>query len=317
MKKLGSVKILIYSFVFLMFSCTTDKKESNSKGVVKLKGKAKIEIQGHRGCRGLMPENTIAGFLHAQSLGIQTLELDVVITQDSLILVSHEPWFSHEISLKPGGEPVKEEEEKNFNIFEMSYNKTQNFDVGIINHPRFPGQDKFNATKPLLSDVLESSLRYAEKNNLVRPKFNVEIKSYEEWDGKFIPEDLEFYVDKVVETLLETVSIQDFNLQSFDTRVLNLIKSKYPDIKVAYLVEENKDFKNALSKINFKPEIYSCHFSLVNKKLLEFCKKEGIKLIPWTVNDISVMEQLIQMEVDAIITDYPNVAIALLNGDLS
>jgi glycerophosphoryl diester phosphodiesterase len=305
--------------VFLTSSCAetetkpmTEEVNSNSSAESKT-----IDVQGHRGCRGLMPENTIPAFKHALSLGVTTLELDVVLTADSLVLVSHEPWFSHEISLKPGGEPIKEEEEANYNIFKMDYNETQKIDVGTINHPRFPGQEKINVSKPLLADVIENAIKFAEKNELERPKFNIEIKSYLEWDGIFTPSDLPFYVETVLSTIKESgLSNHDFNIQSFDFRVLKYIHSNHPDIKLAVLVEpEDADFETNLDALGFTPQIYSPSFEVVNEELLSKCRAKNMKLIPWTVNDISVMEQLIDLEVDGIITDYPNVTLSILRGE--
>ena len=107
----------------------------------------KFDKQGHRGCRGLMPENTIPAFLKAIELGVTTLEMDTVITKDKKVLVSHEPFFNHEITTQPNGNYIHENEEKLFNIFKMNYADTLSFDVGLKAHPRFPEQKKIKATK--------------------------------------------------------------------------------------------------------------------------------------------------------------------------
>ncbi|MDZ7755284.1 glycerophosphodiester phosphodiesterase family protein [Rhodohalobacter sp.] len=108
-----------------------------------------FDLQGHRGARGLMPENTIPAFLKAVELGVDTVEFDVVVTADGKILVSHEPWFNHLFSTKADGSPVTEEEERSFNIFEMTYEETQQFDVGKRGNPNFPNQEPMEVTKPL------------------------------------------------------------------------------------------------------------------------------------------------------------------------
>lgn len=89
-----------------------------------------FDLQGHRGARGLAPENTIPSFLKALEYGVNTLECDVVVSKDKRIVVSHEPWFSHEISTAPDGTPINAATEKQFNIYEMSYNEILRFDVG-------------------------------------------------------------------------------------------------------------------------------------------------------------------------------------------
>jgi len=314
MKKKSILYLLLTAIIFQFAACNSTENGS-TENKKEPKTVTKIDVQGHRGCRGLMPENTIPAFLHALSLGVTTLELDVVVTADSLVIVSHEPWFSHEFSLLSGGEPVKEENEKNYNIFKMDYNKTQSFDVGTINHPRFPGQEKMNVTKPLLADVIESAINYAEKNNLPKPKFNIEIKSAPEWDSIFIPS-TEIYVPLVVNTILQQLTTDNFNLQSFDFRVLQYLSKNYPTIELAVLIEDQRTPEEIIEQLGFMPQIYSCNYTLVNKELKEFCDKNNLKLIPWTVNDINAMERLIEMEVDGIITDYPNIALSLINGDL-
>src|SRR5580765_2886505 len=104
--------------------------------------KPAFDVEGHRGCRGLMPENTIPAMLKAIDLGVTTLEMDIVITKDSQVIVSHEPFFNHEITTKPDGSFVTEGEEHSLNIYNMSYTETQQFDVGLKTHPRFPEQAK-------------------------------------------------------------------------------------------------------------------------------------------------------------------------------
>src|SRR5687768_4410221 len=115
-----------------------------------------FDKQGHRGCRGLMPENTIAAMLKAIDLGVTTLETDIAITKDKQPILSHEPFFNHEITTKPDGSFVTEAEEKSLNIYKMDYEQVKSFDVGLKPHPRFPHQQKIKAIKPLLEEMIES-----------------------------------------------------------------------------------------------------------------------------------------------------------------
>src|SRR4028118_1791878 len=77
----------------------------------------KFDREGHRGCRGLMPENTIPAMLKAIDLGVTTLEMDAAFTKDKKIILSHEPFFNHEITTKPGGGFIDQKEEKTYNIY--------------------------------------------------------------------------------------------------------------------------------------------------------------------------------------------------------
>src|SRR6187399_1408267 len=87
-----------------------------------------FDKEGHRGCRGLMPENTIPAMLKAIDLGVTTLETDACITRDGKVVLSHEPFFNHEISTKPDGSAVTAQEEHSLNIYEMDYAQVKQFD---------------------------------------------------------------------------------------------------------------------------------------------------------------------------------------------
>src|SRR5688572_19393487 len=103
-----------------------------------------FDIQGHRGSRGLMPENTIPAFLKAVELGVSTIEMDVVVSMDGQIVVSHEPWMSDVICTRPDGQPVSKKEAKSFNFYQMKYAQIQSFDCGMRLDPEFPNQQKIN-----------------------------------------------------------------------------------------------------------------------------------------------------------------------------
>ena len=114
------------------------------------------EIHGHRGCRGLLPENTIPGFLYAIDLGVDALEMDVVMNGESDLVVSHEPFISPRICLDPEGNEIPEEMVEQINIYTMSQDSIERFDCGMKPHPKFPNQKKISATKPLLKDVIDT-----------------------------------------------------------------------------------------------------------------------------------------------------------------
>lgn len=266
-----------------------------------------FDKQGHRGCRGLMPENTIPAMLHAIDLGVTTLETDAVITKDKQVVLSHEPFFNHEISTKPDGGPVTEAEEKNLNIYQMPYAEVKRYDVGLKKHPRFPDQQKLAVPKPLLSDMIDSVETYCRNNKKPLPRYNIETKSQPATDGKFHPEPAEF-----VELLVSVISRKGISdrviIQSFDPRTLQYLHGKYPDIKTALLVEEDdtKPFALQLQGLGFIPAIYSPAHTLVTPLLVKQCRDAGIGLIPWTVNDLSRIRELKKMGVTGVITDYPD-----------
>lgn len=266
-----------------------------------------FDKQGHRGCRGLMPENTVLAMLHALQLGVTTLEMDVVITKDKKVVLSHEPFFNHDISTKPGGSVVLPTEEKGLNIYKMNYEEVKQFDVGLKPHPRFPLQQKMAAYKPLLSDLLDSVQQYMVSAKRPLPFFNIETKCLSATDNLYHPEPAEF-----VELLMAVIKEKEIEdrviIQSFDFRTLQYLHQKYPHIKTAILIEDfdKRGIEKQIEALGFQPAIYSPHFSLVNEKLLAYCHQRAIKVIPWTVNKKEEIERLKKMGVDGIITDYPN-----------
>lgn len=269
------------------------------------KMKKSIDIQGHRGCRGLMPENTIPAFIKAIDLGVTTLELDCVISQDKQAIVSHEPWFNHNISSSPTDSVITETNDKTYNVYSMDYDEIRTYDVGMKYFERFPHQKKMAVSKPRLIDMILSVEAYVDDLKLKKPLYNIEIKRHPLGDNTFHPEPYEF-VDIVMKTIEEGGIADRANLQCFDIETLELINAKWPDVEVAYLIENEDSFDVNLGKLSFTPEIYSPYYKLVNAELIAACAAKGMRLIPWTVNEEEDMVDLIELGVDGIISDYPD-----------
>lgn len=268
-----------------------------------------FDLEGHRGCRGLMPENTIPAMLRAIDMGVTTLEMDVVITADKKVILSHEPFFNHEITTRPGGGEVSVAEEKELNIYRMTYAETQRFDVGIKPHPRFPQQEKIKAIKPLLDDIIEDVEAYIRLKGVKPVFYNIETKLMTSTDSIFHPVPEEF-VKLLVEVIAKKRITDRVIIQSFDYRTLKIIHQQFPQIKTAALVEDfdKQSVQDLVKELGFVPTIYSPHYSLVNETRLRECHALQMKVIPWTVNDKATFDKLKSMGVDGIITDYPNLA---------
>jgi glycerophosphoryl diester phosphodiesterase len=266
-----------------------------------------FDKQGHRGCRGLMPENTIAAMTKALDLNVTTLEMDVVITADNEVILSHEPFFNHEISAGPDGSQIPEQDERNHNIFRMSYADVRRYDVGLKPHPRFPEQQKLAAIKPRLADVIDSAESYARNSNRAQPFYNIETKCLPETDDIFHPPPQKF-----VELLMQIIEDKKIGerviIQSFDFRTLQIVRKQFKGIRIAALVDEGdtRTMDVQLSILGFVPEVYSPHYSHVNTELVKLCKQKKMQLVPWTVNDAATMSKLKDMGVDGTITDYPD-----------
>lgn len=284
---------------------TINAQTQNEKGISK-SSTFKFNLQGHRGARGLAPENTLQAFQKALELDVNTLELDVVVTKDHQIVVSHEPWMNAEICTDAKGNEIEKANEKSFNIYEMTYKEVKAYDCGSKFNPAFPEQNLESAYKPLLKEVLNmaDSLR---RNHGKKVKYNIELKSLPEGDELYHPKPTEF-VKLVMDLLQKETNLNKVSLQSFDFRILQELHKSYPEIKLAVLVYDT-DFDTALSELGFEPEIYSPYFPLVNKKLVKEVHDRGMKVIPWTVNEPEQMKTLLKYGVDGLITDYPDRAL--------
>lgn len=285
----------------LLVACSQEKGQSTSY---------EFDLQGHRGARGLLPENTIPSFLKAVEIGVNTVELDLVVTGDSMLLVSHEPWFNHKISTKPNGEPVTESEAMDLNIFEMTYEETQQYDVGKRGNPDFPDQKPMEVTKPLLTDAVEVIETFAEENNRNPLYYNIETKSQPQYYNVMVPEP-EVFAQLVYDEILALGIMDRAIIQSFDVNTLIAMREIDPKVTLALLVENRETPDANLQKLGFTPAIYSPNYRLVNQTLIEKGEQLDMKIIPWTINEVPVMKRLLEMGVDGIITDYPDRAVTL------
>ena len=261
---------------------------------------ASFDIQGHRGCRGLLPENTIAAFTKALLMGVTTLEFDLVISKDHKIVVSHDTFFHHEITMMVDGENVTEANEQQFNLYKMNYADIKEIDVGMKVHPRFKSQLKVPAIKPLFKDLIVTAEHISSKI-----QYNGEIKSTVEGDGINHPR-IEVFCDLVVAEIQKANIVNRFTIQSFDIRALEYLHSKYPEIKLSYLVENNDSLKKNLTKLSFTPAVYSPDYTKLSKKDIDAAHKLAMRVIPWTINTKEEIINMVELGVDGIITDYPN-----------
>ncbi len=266
----------------------------------------KFDIQGKAGCRGIMPENTIAGMIKALTLGVTTLELDAVISKDLQVVLSQEPYFNHEISLSPEGKPISLKDEKKHNIYKMNYVDIQKYDVGSKPHPRFPGQQKFKAYKPLLGEMIDSVENYVKLYRLSKPDYSIETKLIPKGDNEFQP-DAATYVELMMAIIKKKKIEKRVIIQSFDVRTLQYLHQKYPKIRTSLLIDEKENFEDNIKELGFNPTIYSPYSVLVGKTLVDKCHALGIKIIPWTINSTKDLKYLMDLGVDGIITDYPNI----------
>lgn len=268
--------------------------------------KEPLDVQGHRGCRGLHSENSLPAFKKALDLKVHTLELDVVISKDKQVVVSHEPFMNHEIALDVFGNEITSDTEKSFNLYAMTYDSIKLYDCGTMGNARFPFQEKERVYKPLLAEVID--LAETKSNHTIA--YNIEIKSQPEYDGLYTPS-IDDYVSLVLKVITSKNIQNRISIQSFDLRALEETKKQNPELEIALLVDGNEYIGTKLSKLSFSPEIISPYFKLLDQQTVSKYQGEGFKIIPWTVNEIGDINLMIDLKVDGIISDYPNKVIQL------
>ncbi len=265
----------------------------------------KFDIQGHRGARGLRPENSIPAFLLALDSGVTTIELDLAVTKDKQLVVSHEPWMAASICRSPDGKSVDPKEEKKYNIYKMTYEQVKQWDCGSAGNEKFPQQQRMATAKPLLSEVIVAVENHLKSYTRYEVDYNIEIKTLPEDDNKFHPKP-ETFSDLVYNLVDEYLPLDRVVIQSFDFRVLKYWHEKYPHVRLAALVENKKTVDENLTALGFTPAIYSPYFKLLTKEDVKSLHQQKIRVIPWTVNEENDMLSLKGMDVDGFITDYPD-----------
>lgn len=254
----------------------------------------------------MYPENTIVAFIEAIKLGVDAIELDVVISKDEQVVVSHEEWMNDEFCLTPAGKEIAPNSKEEYNLYEMDYSEIKFYDCGSKPNKHFPQQKNSKAYKPLLTEVIETVETFIKSNKLKPIIYNVEIKSEIVNEPLFQPAP-----KKIVELVLKTLN--GFNIdknrlliQSFDMRVLRELKKQNTDIPLGLLIENSSDYKSHLIQLGFKPEYYNPEYVLVTSEMISYMHQQNIDVIPWTVNELTEIKSLIKLGVDGIITDYPN-----------
>lgn len=295
-------KVLITAvLVFSLIGCKA-KEEKKIAQILPKKTQShfKFDLQGHRGARGLYPENSIAAFAKAIELGVNTLELDVVVTKDNQLLVSHDPFFNHLICLDSLGNTINKDEELHLNIYQTPYSQVKEYDCGSIKHPQFPEQQKIKGSKPLLLDVIEQSELLSDQ----KINYNIEIKSTPDGDNIYNPTP-QVFADLFVRTIKGFIPLERLTIQSFDFRVLRYIHKTYPEYKLAALVYKD-NVKTNLDYLGFIPNSYSPEHTMLTPEIVAELQAKGMKVIPWTINETSRMKTVLSWGVDGVITDYPD-----------
>ncbi len=298
--------LLLFFFLFSLIDCGTATTRSMNKNRA-------IELQGHRGARGLKPENTIPAFEKALELGVHTLELDIVLTKDKQILVHHDTEVNPQLCIHKEGLPVKKE-----SISKLSLAEMQKLDCGSIKNIYFPKQETVAGTPiPTLKEVIRFAKEYGKKNpQKPKPTLNIELKFP---SGTGDPEIQEF-VNLLVKTLEEETFLDSCLVQSFDLRSILVLKKLKPTIPTSALFYPSKTDqvlmkyffggsvrKKVIDTAKYVGASYvSPHYGYINSEFVEYAHSQKLKVLVWTVNTKEEMQRLHDLGVDGIISDYPD-----------
>jgi len=285
-----------------------------------------LDLQGHRGARGLAPENTLSAFARALAIGVTTLELDCAVTKDGVVVVSHDSAFNPDITRGPDGKWL---EKTGPAIWSLAFNELQRYDVGRLNPAnayakRWPEQRPADGTHiPRLADLF--ALVKKSGNETIR--FNIETKiSPFEPTQTTGPED---FARKLITAVRSAGMAERTAIQSFDWRTLRVVQKEAPEIPTVYLTVE-KGFMDSIQAD--KPSspwtagfhvsryggsiprmvkaaggaVWSPYYAETTRSQLKEAQALGLKVVVWTVNEPAEMRRMIEWGVDGIISDRPD-----------
>ncbi len=254
-----------------------------------------IQVHGHRGARAVLPENTIPAFEYAIDQGVDAIEMDIAVTRDDVLVVSHDPVLNPAICRSPGGSRV---------IRELSLAELRLWDCGSLVNPRFPRQKPVPGARiPALDEVLALAGRG-------RFLFNIEAKLFPD-QPELTPAPGRF-----AELLLDSIDRHNLRprviVQSFDFRILLVMQQLAPEIRLAALIEDESrgDFVAAAQSAHAR--IIAPHWALVTAGKVAAAHQAGLPVIPWTADTPEEWSALIAAGVDGIISDDPAALIAYL-----
>jgi glycerophosphoryl diester phosphodiesterase len=241
------------------------------------------------------------------------VELDVVISQDGQVVVSHEPWLSAKLGRDPVGQLIDPAHEQRYNLYQLPYAIIRQCSVGEWPHPDFPEQQLVPSYRPLLREVVQQVTAASQQLGRV-VGFSVEIKSSPEGDDSFHPRPAKF-VDLVVAELQSASASSRTTLLSFDPRILQVARQSYPDLALSFLIEDYLPPVGSLfATLGFEPEVLGPDFQLLSASVVQSIRADypSLRLVPWTINTPEDISTVLSWETDAITTDYPDRLLAAI-----
>ncbi|MEZ4799216.1 MAG: glycerophosphodiester phosphodiesterase family protein [Flavobacteriales bacterium] len=262
-----------------------------------------IFVQGHRGYRGKYPENSLIACEKAIVLGVDAIEIDVVVSKDNFLIVSHEPYMCHTLCLKPDGSSISQNEEAALNLYKMSAAEISKYSFGTLPYAKFPDQEKIKSHKLTLLEFC-ASLEKKLGDDLF-PQLTIELKSSSEKNDWFPT--AKIYAKLVLEQISKLNEEWPIALQSFDMELLKELDKQGCELPLIVLNEKN-DFTidDICEKLEFIPDGYGALCTIIDEELVEDCITLGVELSAWTVNSKEEIEKLYKLGVRNFISDFPD-----------
>jgi glycerophosphoryl diester phosphodiesterase len=308
--------LLGYRSIFLLIICMTTACSTH------------FDLQGHRGARGLLPENTMPAYEQALRIGVTTLELDVGVSSDGVVVISHDRSLNPEITRDASGQWLPAP----LLVNSLTFKQLQSYDVGRIN-PASEYAKRFATQVPRDGTRMPSLAELFERMKSTSVHFNIETKISPEKPAETVSP--EVFVNKLLAVVQAHGMAQRVVVQSFDWRTLALVQQRAPGMRTAYLTAQQPWTDNIRPKtadaarwthtIRYEEHsdvpsmvkaaggaIWSPYFGDITPELVKKAQSLGLKVVPWTVNAEKDLKKVIEMQVDGLISDYPDRARALL-----
>ena len=285
-----------------------------------------LDLQGHRGARGLLPENTLPGFAKALDIGVTTLETDIAITRDGVLVISHDPSLNPDITRGPDGAFLTG---RGPLIVQTEWAELKRYDVGRIN-PASRYAQTFSAQQPVDGTrlpTLEELFALVRKSGNTQVRFALETKVFPTApDATLAPEP---FARALIAAVRQAGVAARTTILSFDWRTLKVVQAQAPEIGTVYLSAQQRWLDNigagspqpspwtaglrhadhgSVPKMVHAAggRIWSVYFGDLTPVLLKEAKALGLTVLVWTVNDPVQMARFIDMGVDGIVTDRPD-----------